>query len=212
MKRGLLITFEGVEGSGKTTQAELLARWCAEMEIPYLFVREPGGTPVSEKIREILLSKENNIHPKCEVLLFLASRSQLVYEKILDALKEKKVVIADRFSDSTFAYQVYARGLPERLISIFNRFASAGLKPDLTFLVDIDISKGRERGKFSDRMETQNELYHQKVREGYLKLARRAKKRFKLLNGEKSVQELHAEVINYVKDLFSRKGWHYEKK
>ncbi len=211
MKRGLLITFEGVEGSGKTTQAELLANWCDKMGIPYLLVREPGGTPISEKIREILLSKENKIHPRCEVLLFLAARSQLVYERILNAIKEEKLVIADRFSDSTFAYQVYARGLPQRLISIINRFASAGLKPDLTFLVDIDITKGRERGKFSDRMETQTEFYHQRVREGYLKLAHRAKKRIKLLDGEKSVEELQGEVINYVKDLLKRKGWHYGK-
>uniref|UniRef100_A0A7C4TIK8 Thymidylate kinase n=1 Tax=candidate division WOR-3 bacterium TaxID=2052148 RepID=A0A7C4TIK8_UNCW3 len=207
MNRGLFITFEGVEGSGKTTQARLLAQWLEKEGLPFILVREPGGTLVSEKIREILLSTQNNIHPRCEVLLFLAARSQLVYEKILNAIREKKIVIADRFSDSTFAYQVFGRGLPKRLISIFNRFACAGLKPDLTFLVDIDVTQGRNRGKFLDRMETQNEMYHQKVREGYLKLAKRAKKRIKVLNGEKSVEELHREVVDYVKDLLKRKAY-----
>ncbi len=203
----MLISFEGVEGSGKTTQAKHLVEWLEQQNLPYIFVREPGGTSVSEKIREILLSKENYIHPKCEVLLFLAARAQLVYEKILKAISEKKIVVADRFSDSTFAYQVYARKLPKRMISIFNRFACAGIKPDLTFLVDIDVNKGRERGKLNDRMETENVVYHELVRKGYLELAHRAKKRIKVLNGEKSPDDLNQEVIFYVKDLLKRKGW-----
>lgn len=209
-KRGLLVTFEGVEGSGKTTQADLLAKWLEGHNIPFLFVREPGGTEIGEKIREILLSPKNRIHPRCEVLLFLAARSQLVYERILNGLKEKKIVVSDRFSDSTYAYQVYARGLPERLIKIFNRFACAGLKPDLTFLVDIDITRGRARGKFIDRMESESEIYHKKVRDGYLKLAGRAKKRIKVLNGDKPVDELHDEVIFYVRELMKKRGFNYE--
>jgi len=147
------------------------------------------------------------MHAKCEVLLFLAARSQLTHEKILPALKDKKVVVTDRFSDSTFAYQSYARDLPRRLISIFNRFAAAGLKPDLTFLVDIDTKKRMERGKFSDRMETEAEDYHQKVRNGYRYLAARAKKRCKILDGEKSVEILHNEVIHHVREVLARKGY-----
>lgn len=206
-RRGLFITFEGVEGSGKTTQAKALAEWFKQNGYPCLLVRDPGTTIIGEKIREILLNPENSIHPKCEVLLFLAARCQLVYEKILPALMEKKIVISDRFSDSTYAYQIYARRLPERLIAIFNRFASAGLKPDLTFLVDIDINEGQARGKCIDRMEKEDFSYHNDVRCGYRKLAHRARKRIKILNGKKTVDELKEEVINYVKDLLARKGY-----
>ncbi|MEO0129743.1 MAG: dTMP kinase [candidate division WOR-3 bacterium] len=206
-KRGLFITFEGVEGSGKTTQAKALADWFEQNGFACVLVRDPGTTIPGEKIRDILLNPENSIHPKCEVLLFLAARSQLVYEKILPALIEKKIVISDRFSDSTYAYQTFARKLPERLIAIFNRFATAGLKPDLTFLVDIDIPLGQARGKCVDRMEKESFSYHNEVRNGYLKLARRARKRIKILDGKKSVDELKKEVIDNVKKLLIRKGY-----
>ncbi|MCK4940679.1 dTMP kinase [candidate division WOR-3 bacterium] len=206
-KRGVFISFEGVEGSGKTTQVQALADWLQKSRIPYIFVRDPGTTKIGEKIREILLDKEyREMHAKCEVLLFLAARSQVTYEKILPALQEKKVVVTDRFSDSTFAYQCYGRQLPRRLISIFNRFAAAGIKPDLTFLVDIDATRRMERGKFKDRMETESEGYHQNVRQGYRALAARSKKRFKILDGEKTVDVIHDEVIHYVKELLKRKG------
>ena len=208
VKRGVFISFEGVEGSGKTTQAKALVDWLTENRIPHIFVRDPGSTRIGEKIRDVLLSRDNReMHSKCEVLLFLAARSQLTYEKILPALKEKKVVVTDRFSDSTFAYQSYARDLPRRLITIFDRFAAAGLKPDLTFLVDIDTRKRMERGKFSDRMETEAELYHEMVRKGYRFIAARSKKRCKTLNGEKSVEALHDEVISHVMNVLTRKGY-----
>ncbi len=208
VRRGVFISFEGVEGSGKTTQAEVLANWLSNKNISNILIREPGSTAVGELIREILLNpKHKGMHGKCELLLFLAARCQLTYEKILPALQQKKVVVADRFADSTFAYQVYARNLPRRLVSVFNRFASAGVKPDLTFLVDIDISKGRARGVFDDRMETENVDYHQKVREGYLKLAHRSKKRIKVLDGEESVDILKDVITNYVKVLLAKKGY-----
>lgn len=207
MNRGLFITFEGVEGSGKTTQAKALAEWFEENGFPCLLVRDPGTTLIGEKIRDLLLNPEDSIHPKCEVLLFLAARSQLVYEKILPALMNRKVVISDRFYDSTYAYQVYARNLPARLIAIFNRFASAGLKPDLTFLFDIDIPESQARGKCADRMEKESPSYHNNVRDGYLRLARRAKKRIKVLDGKKTVDELKKEIIAHVKDLLKRKGY-----
>lgn len=208
VKRGLLISFEGVEGSGKTTQAKALVDWLAAKKIPHIFVRDPGSTEIGEKVREILLDKRNRgMHAKCEVLLFLAARSQLAYELLLPALKEKKIVITDRFSDSTFAYQCHARGLPLRLIRIFNRFAAAGLMPDLTFLVDIDVAKRRERGKYSDRMETEAELYHQRVQRGFQLMARRAKKRYRVLDGTRSVHVLHREVVHHVEDFLVRKGY-----
>ena len=162
VRRGVLITFEGVEGSGKTTQAKFLVDWLIARNIPHIFIHEPGSTKVGEAIRRILLNAENKeMHQKCEVLLFLAARSQLTYEKIIPALQQKKVVVADRFSDSTYAYQVYGRDLPRRLISVFNRFATAGIKPDLTFLFDLDIAEGRARGVFDDRMEKAGKTYHQ---------------------------------------------------
>lgn len=208
VKRGVFITFEGVEGSGKTTQAEALVDWLTQKQIPHIFIRDPGGTPISEKVREILLDpKHRGMHPKCEVLLFLAARSQLIYEKILPAIQEKKVVVSDRFADSTYAYQTYARRLPQRLMSIFNRFATAGIKPDLTFIVDVDVAKGRERGTVYDRLETEDEHYHQKVRNGYRRLARRAKKRIKVLDGEKSIDALKREVARYVQEFLMRKGY-----
>lgn len=208
LRRGVFMTFEGVEGSGKTTQAQALVDWLSEQNIPHLFVREPGSTTVGEMIREVLLNPANkNMHPKCEVLLFLAARSQLTYEKILPALQQRKIVVSDRYADSTFAYQVYARDLPQRLIAIFNRFATAAIKPDLTFIFDIDVSRARQRGTFGDRMESEDKSYHQRVRNGYLKLAHRAKKRIKVLDGAKSVDVLKSEVVNYVRKFLTRKGF-----
>lgn len=208
VRRGVFITFEGVEGSGKTTQAEALVDWLEKKKIPLVFVREPGGTVIGEKIREVILNLQHReMNAKCEVLLFLAARSQLTYEKILPAIQAKKVVVSDRFTDSTYAYQTYARNLPKRLMSIFNRFATAGIKPDLTFIVDVDVLKGRKRGTLSDRMETEDELYHQKVRDGYLRLAHRSKKRIKVLNGEKPIEVLNNEVVRYVQEFLTRKGY-----
>jgi dTMP kinase len=208
LRRGVFITFEGVEGSGKTTQAQALVDWLSEHNIPHLFVREPGSTAVGEMIREILLNPEHKtMHPKCEVLLFLAARSQLTYDKILPALHKKHIVISDRFADSTYAYQAYARDLPQRLVAIFNRFATAGIKPDLTLLFDIDVTEARKRGIFDDRMEREEEEYHRRVRDGYLKLAHRAKKRIKILDAAKPVEMLRREVTSYVKMLLLRKGY-----
>jgi dTMP kinase len=208
VRRGVLITFEGVEGSGKTTQAKNLADWLEQKEIAHIFVREPGGTMVSEAIRDILLDPAHKeMDRKCEVLLFLAARSQLVYERILPALQQKQIVIADRFYDSTYAYQICGRDLPPRLISIFNRFATAGIKPELTFLFDIDIVKVRKRGIFNDRMETAGNKYHEQVRAAYLRLAHRAKKRIRILDGEKDLDELKNEVIEYAKAFLIKKGY-----
>jgi len=207
IKRGVLISFEGVEGSGKTTQARALVAWLGNTGLPFIFVREPGGTPVGEMIRSILLQPGLTVNPRCETLLFLAARSQLVAETILPALRDHKIVVTDRFADSTFAYQVCGRSLPPRLIAIFNRFAASGLHPDLTFLVDFDARKRRDRGKNRDRMETENDAYHDRVRDGFLKLARRARKRVKVLDGEKPVAELTREVAAQVKNLLLNKGY-----
>lgn len=207
LKRGLLITFEGAEGSGKSTQAQNAVEWFEERRIPHLFVREPGSTDTGELIRKFLLDPARAIHPRSEVLLFLAARSELVYTRILPALAQKKIVVADRFSDSTIAYQVYGRSLPGRLVRIMNRFASAGLKPDLTLLVDADAAIRHERGKTIDRMEKETDEYHCRVRQGYLAIARKAKKRVKVVDGSKSRDEVRDEVINILRAFLKRKGY-----
>lgn len=208
VKRGVFITFEGVEGSGKSTQARLLADWLKKRNIAHLMVRDPGGTDVSEAIRKILLDRRFRIlHKKCEVLLFLAARCQLVYETILPALAAKKVVVSDRFFDSTLAYQVYGRDMPARLVSIMNRFASAGIKPDITFLVDCDVSKARLRGTFDDRMESEAIDYHEAVRNAYLLIAHRARKRVKVIDGERAVDEIGHEIAAITRELLIRKGY-----
>lgn len=208
VKRGVLITFEGVESSGKSTQAEALAAWLTEKHLPYIFVRDPGSTAIGEGIRQILLdTRFRDMHAKCEVLLFLAARAQLTYEKLLPAIGERKIIVCDRFADSTFAYQTYARQLPARLISVFNRFATAGIRPDLTFLVDIDVTAAQKRGTGGDRMEAEDTGYHEQVRRAYLKLARRAKKRIKVLDGTQPIGALHQQVVAATGDLLLRKGY-----
>jgi dTMP kinase len=206
-KRGVLISFEGVEGSGKTTQARALVDWLGNAGLPCVFVREPGGTEVGEMIRSILLHPGLKIDPRCETLLFLAARGQLVAETIMPALQGRKIVVTDRFADSTFAYQVCGRNLPPRLIAVFNRFAARGLKPDLTFLVEFDARKRGARGKDRDRMEAEDNDYHDRVRRGFLKLAGRARKRIKVLDGEKPVSELTLEITAKVKNLLINKGY-----
>ncbi len=208
VKRGVLITFEGVECSGKSTQAKALSQWLAEKDLPHIFVRDPGTTQIGENIRKILLNPRlGNMHAKCEVLLFLAARSQLTHEKLLPAIREKQIVVCDRFADSTFAYQTYARNLPARLVAVFNRFAAAGIKPDLTFLVDIDVAAAQKRGVGGDRMEAEDTEYHERVRDGYLKLAHRAKKRIRVLDGTLPVEVLHRQVVAAAGDLLLRKGY-----
>lgn len=207
VKRGVLISFEGVEGSGKTTQAQALAAWLKSTGLDFIFIRDPGTTPVSEKIRQILLDPGQKINSHCELLLFLAARSQLTREVIQPALLARKIVVADRFSDSTTAYQAFGRNLPLRLVTIFNRFAAGGIKPDLTFLVDIDAGHRHLRGKNRDRMEQEDEDYHRRVRQGYLRLARRAKKRFRVVDGSRSVDEISREVIMWTRAFLVNKGY-----
>lgn len=210
MKRGFLITFEGTEGSGKSTQARLLFDWLKSMNAPCMFTREPGGTGVGEAIRSILLSPaHHNLTAKAEVFLFLAARAQLVSEVILPALREGTIVIADRFSDSTFAYQVFGRSLPQRPVMLFNRFATSALKPDLTFLVDVPVATGLKRAQVlgSDRFETEAITYHNKVRQGYLLLARRARGRIKLINGDQSIEQVQKEILFKTKEFLLKKGY-----
>lgn len=175
--KGLFITFEGPDGSGKTTQIELLMGYLKEKGREVVTAIEPGGTKLGEKIRHMLLDKENmGISPRTETLLFQASRAELVQKIISPALKAGHIVICDRFFDSTIVYQGIARGLGKEKIIDMSLWATGGLIPDLTFLLSLDVDRGEERItgslRIRDRIEMEEEKFKQKICEGYLELAR----------------------------------------
>jgi len=207
--RGVLITFEGVEGSGKSTQAERLAKRLAALGVPCLASREPGGTDIGDAIRAILLNPQHNeMHCLTELFLYLASRNQLVREKLLSELATGKVVILDRFSDSSAAYQGVGRKLGGKLVARLNKLAAADLKPNLTVLVDVPVKVGQERkgSGVLDRLERERVEFHERVRDGYLQLARRAPGRFKVVDGALPADELERLVFCHVEELLKRKG------
>ncbi|GAI20202.1 unnamed protein product [marine sediment metagenome] len=181
---GFFITFEGIDFCGKTTQAKKLTNYLREKGYEVVQVREPGGERISEKIRKILLSEENReITHTTELLLYLASRAQLTQRVIAPSLKQKKIVICDRYSDSTLAYQGYGRGLNKSMIKYLNQVSSSGLCPDLTILLDVPVKvclkrKAKEK-KGKDRLEKEKLEFHQKIRDGYLKIAQNRKKKDK---------------------------------
>jgi dTMP kinase len=208
--RGVLITFEGVEGSGKSTQAELLRRWLGTQGVPVVLSREPGGTLIGERIREVLLDPASKMMDgQTELFLYLASRNQHVRELVLPALDEGKVVILDRFADSSVAYQGAGRLLPGRLVSRLNKLATAALRPHITFLVDVPVAVGQERKKAAalDRLEQERVEFHERVRDGYLRLARRAPGRIVVLDGALPAAGLESRVREHVTDLLKRKGF-----
>ena len=172
MARGKLIVFEGAEGAGKTTQIRLIAERLARAGVPALAIREPGGTPVGDAIRKILLDSEHHITPSAEALLFMASRAELIGGEIVPALKRGDVVLLDRFFLSTYAYQIVGRGLPEDEVRAANRLATGGLVPDLTLLLDVPPAEGLgradARGK-RDRMERSGDDFHDKVGNAFRK-------------------------------------------
>lgn len=204
----MFITFEGIDYSGKTTQAKLLVDRLNQTGKEVVFLREPGGTKISEKIREILLDKRHlEMNQKAELFLFSAARTQLVSEVILPALQRKAIVVCDRFHDSTTAYQGYGRGLKLPEVDTINMIATGGTLPDLTVLVDIDVEEiGRRQaaaGLAADRMESGGKEFYQKVREGYLTLSRREARRFVCIDGSRSVQEIQKEIWNIVQQRMS---------
>jgi dTMP kinase len=207
--RGVLVTFEGVEGSGKSTQADRLARRLGALGLECVVSREPGGTPIGEQVRDILLTPQNRaMHGMTELFLYLASRNQHVREKVLPALQQGKVVILDRFADSSVAYQGAGRELGGRLVARLNKLATAALLPDISVLVDVPVKvgQGRKRAGALDRLEQERVEFHERVREGYLGLARRAPGRFKVVDGTLPPDELELAVFRHVGELLERKG------
>lgn len=202
---GFFVTFEGIEGCGKTTQIRHLTARLEGKRLPFLLTREPGGTEIGDKIRQILLSSENSrMEPVTEFFLYVAARAQHIAQIVLPALREGKTVLCDRFTDATLAYQGNGRGLNIAwLEEIHDRFLQ-GLKPDLTFLLDLPVEEGLRRAwqrmenqaLKEDRFEKEALAFHQRVREGYLLLARREPDRIVVLDGRKDEQTLHREILN----------------
>ena len=185
--RGKFITFEGSEGCGKSTQSRLLFDYLKAKGKRVIYLREPGATKISEKIRDILLDARNEgIVPETEMLLYMAARAQIVGEVILPALKTGKIVICDRFLDSTLAYQGYGLGMDIDLIKMVGEFTTRGITPDLTLFLDLAVKHGlKHRQANLDRIEKRSVNYHQRVRLGYLKLAKQEPQRIKIVKVEK---------------------------
>ena len=198
--KGLLLTLEGIEGSGKSTQAAALAAALRASGYGVDLTREPGGTPLAEKIRNLVLSNDlGPVHPACELLLFMAARAQHVAERIRPALESGQVVVCDRFTDATLAYQGGGRAVPEDLLRRLNELSTGGLKPDRTYLLDVEVGTGLERaaerpGWGRDRMEREGTAFFQAVRERYLELASAEPERILILRGTDSRESLSRQI------------------
>ena len=198
------IVLEGIEGSGKSTQARLLADWMRSQGIPFLLTREPGGTPVGEAVRAVLLESPD-VPARAELLLMLAARAVLVEEVVRPALAAGKVVLADRYALSTLAYQAYGRGLELGEVRQLNTFATGGLEPDLTLVLEVPQAEGEARraaaGKAPDRIERAGAGFHQRVAEAYALLAQREEK-VQRLDGSGTAAELHERIVAHLRAAF----------
>lgn len=210
MKKGCFITLEGPEGSGKSTQAKLLYEYLIKDGYKAIHTREPGGTGVSEAIRKLLLSPEFKIHPIAELLLYEASRCQHIYDVILPNLRKGHIIVCERYSDATVAYQGYGRGIDLKIIHTLNKIATSNLKPDITIYLDIPSHIGLDRAKkkidylSGDRMENESLKFHNKVREGYLKLARTNPRRIKVIEVQPDLNITHAKILKTVLPLIKK--------
>jgi len=199
----LFVTFEGVEGSGKTTQIGLLCQYLSKKKIDFIATREPGGSPIGDSLRKILLSEESRIDPKTELLLYLAERSEHIEKIIKPNIEKGKLVICDRFSDATRAYQIFGRKLPRNIVESFIEFSTNGLEPDFTILLRLDPVTALLRAKarnsqmlFSEgRFESEELDFHKRVFEGYEILARESKGRIKVVNAVGDQGEVFHSVL-----------------
>lgn len=195
--KGKFITFEGAEGSGKSTQIALLRKYLQKQGVPTLFIREPGGVKISEKIRNLLLDVKNKqMCPETDMLLYMAARAQLTFEVIEPALKKGEIVLCDRFLDSTVVYQGYGSGIDVELIKKVGMFATRDINPDITFLFDISAVQGMKRiaARSKDRIEQRALGFHRKVRAGYLSIAEKEPNRIKVIDSMQSIDEIYALV------------------
>ena len=196
MKQGMFRTFEGADGCGKTTQMKLLAQYLNKNGYDVVITREPGGKGLGEKVREILLNYDGEVSSVCESFLFLADRAQNIDIIVKPAIESGKIVLCDRHVDSTVAYQGYGRGLDIDRINMLNNLATSGKKPDLTFVFDIDVETSMKRvGREKDRMESAGIEFHERVRKGYLEIAKSEPERVKVIDATRTIEEIHNDVI-----------------
>lgn len=201
MKKGLFITFEGADGCGKTTQLNLLKDYLESKGYDVLVTREPGGKGLGEKVREILLNYDGEVSDRCESFLFLADRAQNIDVIVKPALEQGKIVLCDRHTDSTAAYQGYGRGLDLDEIHMLNNLATGNKKPDLTLVFDVDIETSMKRvGSEKDRMENSGNDFFNRVRNGYLELAKQEPERIKVVDSTKSIEEVHQSAIKIIEN------------
>ena len=210
--KGLFITFEGVEGAGKTTLIQKLVQYFTEKKQDIFLTREPGGSELGKKLRAIILNAEEKIYPSAELFLFLADRAQHVEDCIKPALQAGKIVLCDRFIDSTIAYQGFGRGMDIKQLSLLNKLATNSLEPDLTLLLDLPPEIGLKRAKTRNieqnltidegRFEAEALQFHQKIRYGFLSLAKQ-EKRFFIINAEQDAEQVFHTVIQYIEKNFN---------
>ena len=202
-RQGKFITFEGCDGCGKSTQLRMFSEYLTKNSIPHIFTREPGGGKISEGIREILLSGKNmEMTDECEALLYAAARVQHLHDRVQPALDEGKLVICDRYVDSSFAYQAFARGLGEDFIGKINAFALENYKPDITIFIDLTPEEAFSRKKGADendRLEKAGLAFHQRVYDGYKRLAENESNRIVSVNGRNTPEGIFEEILTALK-------------
>ena len=199
----MFITFEGPEGSGKSTQVRLLAAYLRQRGLAVEVTREPGGTSIGDQIRDVLHDTANTaMSPTAEMLLYSASRAQLIAEVILPALSSGKIILCDRYADSTMAYQGYGRGLDREMLETLTKIATGGLVPDLTLLLDLDVSRGlsrrRSQGEEMNRLDLEAIAFHERVRAGYLALAAAEPERWVMFAADRPVGEVAVDIKQIV--------------
>lgn len=202
-ERGFFISFEGIEGTGKTTQVRLLAERLSKAGYSVILTKEPGGTAIGNKIRDVLLQPEHKgMFYLTELLLYNADRAQHLKELILPAISEGKIVITDRFSDSTVAYQGYGRGIDISLIKSIDEIATGGIKPDITILFDLDVETGLKRNRGInkiDRLELEDIEFHKKVRKGYLQIANREPERIRIIDASMPIDKITEKIWEIIR-------------
>lgn len=205
--KGVFISFEGIEGSGKTIQSKLLYEYLKKRGVEAVLTEEPGGSRIGCIIRDLLLSVENvEMTPVTELLLYGASRAQHVEEVILPAVKKGCVVITDRFTDSTIAYQGYGRGIELNLIDNINKIVTGGLTPDITIILDLDVEEGIQRNKGinkKDRIEREDITFHRRVRDGYHAIAEKEPERIQVIDASESIEKVHNRTTEIVMKILS---------
>lgn len=202
LKKGIFISLEGIEGTGKSTQAKLLSKYLSARGYKTVLTEEPGGTKISRHIRKVLLSTRNKkMDYLTELFLYNAARIQHIKEKIIPAIEKGAIVITDRFSDSTVAYQGFGRGIDLKLIDSIDKIATNRMRPDITILLDINVRTGLQRNRRinkKDRLELEDIRFHERVRRGFLKLASKEPKRIKLVKASKGIEAVHREILGIV--------------